>query len=219
MRETIDISGENISEEAIRKQLSRVLGSPMFAQSERLRRFLCFTVEATLAGEGNMLKQYLIGMKVYDRKPPYDPAVDSIVRTEARRLRAKLKEYYELIGKNDPITIEYRPGSYAPSFRQQLNHDETLTEPDNILHELFAFGPRRSPGLSSLARQVAVQIVFEGTVRVFLPVSAMAADLPVVQPIPNPNRIHKVIPIDLAKSRRDTPTVNKGQASSEVVRE
>ena len=29
--------------------------------------------------------------EVYDRKPPYHPSQDSIVRTEARRLRTKLK--------------------------------------------------------------------------------------------------------------------------------
>ena len=73
MRQTLDItraiSDETISEQAIREQLSHILRSPMFAQSERLRRFLSFTVEATLAGEGNGLNEYLIGTEVYDRKP------------------------------------------------------------------------------------------------------------------------------------------------------
>ncbi len=96
-------SGENISEEAIREALSRILESAMFIQSDRLSRFLRFTVEATLAGEADMLKEYLIGTEVYDRKPPYHPNADSIVRSEARRLRSKLKEYYESVGKDDPV--------------------------------------------------------------------------------------------------------------------
>ncbi|MDX6460053.1 MAG: hypothetical protein QOE55_3750, partial [Acidobacteriaceae bacterium] len=57
-----------------------------------------------------------------DRKPPYHPSQDSIVRTEARRLRAKLKEYYESEGKNNPVFIYFRPGAYVPLFRK----NETL---------------------------------------------------------------------------------------------
>jgi hypothetical protein len=54
----------------------------MFIQSARLGRFLRFTVERTLAGEGDMLKEYLIGTEVYDRPSSYGPSEDSIVRTE-----------------------------------------------------------------------------------------------------------------------------------------
>jgi hypothetical protein len=97
-------SGEKISEEAIREALSRILESAMFIQSDRLNRFLRFTVEATLAGEADMLKEYLIGTEVYDRKPPYHPGADSIVRSEARRLRNKIREYYESVGKDDSVS-------------------------------------------------------------------------------------------------------------------
>src|SRR5579872_4790420 len=58
-----------ISEEAIRAELPRILESSIFAQSRRLSRFLRFTVEATLAGEEGTLKEYLIGTEVYERKP------------------------------------------------------------------------------------------------------------------------------------------------------
>ena len=54
-----------ISEQAIREELSRVLQSSMFAQSDRLGRFIRFTVETTLAGEAETLKEYLIGTEVY----------------------------------------------------------------------------------------------------------------------------------------------------------
>jgi hypothetical protein len=94
MRENVvtseSTSGENISEEAIREPLSRILESAMFIQSDRPSRFLRFTVEETLAGEADMLKEYLIGTEVYDRKPPYHPNAESIVRSEPRRLPALL---------------------------------------------------------------------------------------------------------------------------------
>jgi TolB-like protein/Tfp pilus assembly protein PilF len=108
-----------VSDTAIRHELERILQSPLFAQSERLSRFLRYTVEHVITGREESLKEYVIGTDVYDRKPPYHPSQDSIVRTEARRLRSKLKEYYELEGKDDSIFIFFRPGSYVPVFRMK----------------------------------------------------------------------------------------------------
>ena len=68
-----------IAQEAIREELSRILESSIFVQSDRLGRFLRYTVETTLAGDAETLKEYLIGTEVYHRKPPYHPSVDSIV--------------------------------------------------------------------------------------------------------------------------------------------
>lgn len=65
----IQKSRGEISEEAIRHALSRILESSIFAHSRRLSNFLRFTVETTLAGEEEMLKEYLIGTEVYARKP------------------------------------------------------------------------------------------------------------------------------------------------------
>lgn len=104
------------TESAIYLQLTRVLQSTIFAQSERISRFLRFIVEQTVGGNQSYLKEYVIGSEVYERKPPYHPSQDSIVRTEARRLRGKLKEYYEKEGRNDSIYIYLRPGSYVPVF-------------------------------------------------------------------------------------------------------
>jgi hypothetical protein len=102
------------SESAVRQQLARILRSPIFVHSEKLSRFLQFIVEHLISGNQRNLKEYLIGSEVYDRRPPYHPNQDSIVRTEARRLRGKLKEYYETEGKDDPIYVYLRPGSYIP---------------------------------------------------------------------------------------------------------
>jgi TolB-like protein len=127
-------SNETISEEAIRDELSRILESSLFVQSNRLGRFLQFTVNETIIGKGEMLKEYLIGTEVYDRPTSYRPNEDSIVRGEARRLRSKLKEYYESDGKNDPVSISYRPGSYVPIFRNQhrrVNFTATEAAPRN----------------------------------------------------------------------------------------
>lgn len=122
---------ENCDEQEVRTELSRILQSPLFAQSDRLGRFLRFTVESVLAGKGDSLKEYVIGTEVYDRKPPYHPSQDSIVRTEARRLRAKLKEYYESEGSADRVFIYLRPGTYIPVFRRNESASSLPESQDN----------------------------------------------------------------------------------------
>jgi len=69
-----------------------------------------------MAGRQHRLKEYLIGMEVFNRLEAFDPRVDSIVRVEARRLRAKLEEYYLTEGREDELRIELRKGSYVPLF-------------------------------------------------------------------------------------------------------
>ena len=76
-----------------------------------------FTVEASLNGETDRIKEYLIGREVFDRDDRYDPRLDPIVRVEARRLRARLEEYYGGPGCEDPLRIELPKGSYVPAIR------------------------------------------------------------------------------------------------------
>ena len=80
--------------EEIQAQLRKILASEQFANSDRMSRFLRFTVERAIQGKGDHLKEYLLGVEVFDRKESYDPRIDPIVRVEARRLRSKLKKYY-----------------------------------------------------------------------------------------------------------------------------
>jgi TolB-like protein/Tfp pilus assembly protein PilF len=103
--------------------LSLVLASEIFARSNRLSQFLRFVVERTLHGEEDSLKEYTIGTEAYGRKADFDPGQDTIVRTEARRLRRKLKEYYETEGKSDEVVIFMRTGSYVPAIRWRASLD------------------------------------------------------------------------------------------------
>ena len=103
---------------AVRDQLARVVNSPGFVSSARLCRFLTHIVNRTIDGDIDSLKEFSIAMEVFDRTSKYDPNIDAIVRVEARRLRGKLKAYYEEgQGTVDPVLIGLRPGSYVPVFR------------------------------------------------------------------------------------------------------
>ena len=112
--------------EAARQQLERVLASPGFLRNERMSRFLRFLAERHLEGQGNQLKESVIAVEVFGRKPDHDPLQDSIVRTEAGRLRGRLAEYYVGEGKDDAIVIDLPKGGYIPAFRSREPSGPTL---------------------------------------------------------------------------------------------
>src|SRR5437762_3978892 len=92
---------EEAEGQAARRELERILASPVFVRNERLSRFLRFVVERHLEGRDVELKESLIAIEVFGRVPGYNPKQDPIVRTEATRLRARLSEYYLGHGKDD----------------------------------------------------------------------------------------------------------------------
>ena len=116
----------------IQTQLEKILASEVFAGSDRMSRFLRFTVDRVLQGQASHIKEYLLGLEVFDRSASYDPRIDPIVRVEARRLRSKLKQYYETEGRDDPMVIDFPKGSYVPVFaprKRQLRpprEDQTI---------------------------------------------------------------------------------------------
>ena len=89
----------------ISASLANMLASPLFAGSPRQQRFLIYLVTHTLAGEADRLKGYTIALEVFDRKDDFDPSLDAIVRVEATRLRNKLREYYDTLGKSDAVIL------------------------------------------------------------------------------------------------------------------
>src|SRR3984893_14934137 len=107
-----------ISGDSIRIQLEKILASPRCANWGRLQRFLRFSVEEALAGRAENLKEYALALEVFDKAASHDPGADPIVRVEARRLRARLKEYYDTEGLRDPIRIDIPKGAYIPTFQR-----------------------------------------------------------------------------------------------------
>ena len=101
----------------IRAAADRVLAAESFRRSGRLSRFLRFVVDSALEGRPERLKEYVLGIEVYQKGTDFDPRIDSTVRVEAARLRAKLREYYETEGRDDRVRIELPKGAYAPAFR------------------------------------------------------------------------------------------------------
>src|SRR5450432_2301528 len=115
-----------ISNEAIEAQLEKILTSRIFAPAERPSRFLRFIVQRALAGGTHDMKEYVIGVEVLGRKSSFDPRTDPIVRTEAGRLRSRLRDYYTLDGKHDPISISLPKGTYVPAFEWNVTPEGVM---------------------------------------------------------------------------------------------
>jgi adenylate cyclase len=105
-------------QKAICEQLDRIVHSGPFRQSRRGQQFLEYIVREALAGRS--VKGYDVALEVFGRPETFDPAVDSVVRVEAGRLREKLREYYSADGQGDPIRIDLPKGTCTPQieFRQ-----------------------------------------------------------------------------------------------------
>ena len=104
----------DLPDEVVRAQLERILASEVFSRSQQLRRFLSFIVEQSLSGQGHSLKESVLAHELYGKGTDFDGGTDPVVRVDARRLRDKLREYYE--GRSDPVVISLPKGSYVPVF-------------------------------------------------------------------------------------------------------
>lgn len=98
------------------KALNRLTASRVMRRAEKLTELFRYLVETTLSGNAHYLKETTIGVSVFARSPDYDPKTDAIVRSQACRLRAKLKRYYATEGYRDPLMIDIPKGQYAASF-------------------------------------------------------------------------------------------------------
>lgn len=101
---------------AIRGQLGRILASPEFQATDKMRDFLRFVVEEKLAGRAQKLNAYTVAIAVFGRGEDFDGTNDPIVRIQARRLRRALEHYYLTAGTGDPIQIDIPKGRYIPRF-------------------------------------------------------------------------------------------------------
>ncbi len=144
------------SAEDVRRQLGRLLASDGFANADRMSRFLRYVVERTLAGEADRLKEYTIGVDVFDRKEEYDPRIDSIVRVEAARLRSKVDEYYNRPGADDPIVIRLRRGSYIPAFEERTAPSVAGLKGTDSAEHIRPQRSRRSLGIGLVAVGLAI---------------------------------------------------------------
>jgi hypothetical protein len=115
--------------EEIQKQLNKIIHSRTFRHASALQRLLQYLINRAVEDPFAEIKEYTIGVDVFDRGADYDPQSDTIVRVQIHRLRLKVKEYYDSEGANDPIIVEIPKGHYVPSFEMRPPKTTVVEEP------------------------------------------------------------------------------------------
>lgn len=180
-----------LSDEAVLRQLERILASQAFARSDRHRRFLSFLVRSVLDGRSHEVTESRAAIEVFGRKNTFDSTIDPIVRVEAGRLRRRLREYYEAEGSGDPVAIELPQRTYVPAFRSRSGDAPSSEQ-----------RPRRRrwkrvaalASTTALAVALAGVLVMTGTSRAAEDRTAFAAMTPAVLVLPT---------LDLGAARMD----------------
>lgn len=101
-------------------ELERILESRWLRESHQLKKLLRHIVNETIAGRGDGLKEYSLGLEVFHRSGDYDPRRDAIVRVQASQLRKKIQSYYEHEGSDSLMHIDIPRGAYVPLIERRL---------------------------------------------------------------------------------------------------
>jgi len=97
--------------------VQRIVSSPPFQKSTRLRELLEYLTERTIHGHAHDLTEHHIGNALFHKPSGYDPLEDSSVRVHVRQLRLKLHEYFDEEGRSEPVILTIPKGSYSPVFK------------------------------------------------------------------------------------------------------
>lgn len=117
-----------ISPELIQSELARITCSRSFQASRRHQQLLRHLVEQAVAGNTGALKEQVLAIEVFARThDAFDPARDTIVRVEARRLRQRLGRYYVDEGSDATLEIRLPVGSYIPTLRRRDGQTDSAT--------------------------------------------------------------------------------------------
>lgn len=135
--------GSDDQKRAVQDEMERILHSESFRSSPRSSQFLRFVVEHTLEGRHDRLKERIIGIEVFGRKPSYLTEGDSVVRVRATEVRKRLSQYYASVPQSSGCRIEIPPGSYIPQFvsSEGTNREDTLVAREPIPSQLPVLYP------------------------------------------------------------------------------
>jgi|SRR5579862_3459700 len=115
-------TGGDLAPSLVDSELARITGSRSFRRSPRHQVLLRHLVKQTIAGNIGALKEPVLALEIFKRPiDVYDPARDTIVRVEARRLRQRLERYYVDEGRDATLEIHLPVGSYVPMLRRREN--------------------------------------------------------------------------------------------------
>lgn len=136
----------DLSPQEIQTHLEELLASPRFRRSQRMRQFLRYIVQETVAGRSNGIKAYNIAVEAFGLSSDFDPQTNPLVRMQARKLRQVLGEYYAGMGKDSGLRIEIPKGGYRP----------TIQPAGQGTHDAGGFEPGREEAVEDIKPSIAV---------------------------------------------------------------
>jgi hypothetical protein len=99
--------------EPLFSEVGRIVSSDVLRGSESLCHLLGYLASHSVSEQGTSVKEYQIATEVFGRPADFDSRLDSTVRVQTSRLRAKLAEYYAGPGAQDAVIVEIPRGSYS----------------------------------------------------------------------------------------------------------
>ncbi len=112
-----------ITSEQKHNALEKLLQSEEFLHSTTGKELLRYLVNAAI--KGVFPKETTIALEVFGRKN-FNPAEDSIVRSNVHNIRKKLDSYYLKEGQDDPVRIVIHKGQYRVDFIKAGKHAARL---------------------------------------------------------------------------------------------
>jgi hypothetical protein len=133
---------------ALRKPLfsevGRIVTSDVLRGSESLCHLLEYLAIHSVDEQGSSVKEYQIATEVFGRPSDFDPRLDSTVRVQTSRLRAKLAEFYAGPGAQDEVIIEIPRGAYSVTVHARAAPAEPVSQPEVPRTELAPVRRRNS---------------------------------------------------------------------------
>ena len=103
--------------QCVKKALEEMAGSVPFRTSRQCQDLLRYIVLHSLSGEEELLRERLIGVEVFGRRPDYDQAADPVVRIRAADVRKRIALFYEATeAATRQVKIAIPSGSYKATF-------------------------------------------------------------------------------------------------------
>ncbi|MHB8412121.1 MAG: helix-turn-helix domain-containing protein [Candidatus Acidiferrales bacterium] len=137
------------------KQIDKLTASHALHGSESLCKLLRYLAHHSIEHPGTPLKEYQLATEVFGRPADFDPQLDSTIRVQAGRLRAKLAEYYSSEGVDDAIVTELPKGTYILSFHHRAAASAKV-HPGGLA---YVDGEQMTPGQASRKWVIAVVVL------------------------------------------------------------
>jgi hypothetical protein len=105
------------SSQQIEVALRKIFRSPSFSSSRQGQQLLEYLVKKSQGGDEESLKERVIGVEVFNRRPDYSTGDDPIVRARVGEVRKRLAQYYQSErSQEDAVRFVIPSGSYKVNF-------------------------------------------------------------------------------------------------------